>query len=49
MENNNNKIVSIAPMIDVSNTHFRYFMRLITKKAVLYTEMLHHEAVIHNH
>ena len=24
-------------------------MRLITKKATLYTEMLHHGAVIHNH
>jgi tRNA-dihydrouridine synthase A len=24
-------------------------MRLLTKNAVLYTEMLHHGAVIHNH
>jgi tRNA-dihydrouridine synthase A len=24
-------------------------MRLISKKATLYTEMLHHEAVVHNH
>jgi len=36
-------------MIDITNTHFRYFMRLITKKATLYTEMLHHDAVIHGH
>jgi tRNA-dihydrouridine synthase A len=36
-------------MIDITNAHFRYFMRLITKKATLYTEMLHHDAVIHSH
>lgn len=40
---------AIAPMIDISNTHFRYFMRLITAKAVVYTEMLHHDAVLHSH
>ena len=34
--------MSIAPMIDISNTHFRFFMRLLTKKAKVYTEMLHH-------
>ena len=31
------RVFSIAPMIDVSNTHFRYFIRLITRKAVIYT------------
>lgn len=36
-------------MIDITNAHFRYFIRLITKKAILYTEMIHHDAVIHNH
>jgi tRNA-dihydrouridine synthase A len=36
-------------MIDISNAHFRYFIRLITKTAVIYTEMLHHDAVIHSH
>lgn len=35
-------------MIDISNTHFRYFIRLITKTSVIYTEMLHHDAVIHS-
>ena len=43
------RVFSIAPMIDVSNTHFRYFIRLITRKSVIYTEMLHHDAVIHSH
>ena len=28
---------SIAPMIDISNTHFRYFIRLITKHSPVYT------------
>lgn len=36
-------------MIDISNTHFRYFIRLITQRSVVYTEMLHHDAVIHSH
>lgn len=36
-------------MIDISNTHFRYFIRLITARAQVYTEMLHHDAVLHNH
>ena len=35
-------------MIDISNTHFRYFIRLITKTSIIYTEMLHHDAVIHS-
>ena len=39
--------VSIAPMIDVTDKHFRYFMRLITKKALLYTEMLTCEGIFH--
>jgi len=42
-------VFTIAPMIDVTNAHFRYFMRLITKKATVYTEMIHHDAVINNH
>lgn len=32
-----NIFLSIAPMIDVSNTHFRYFIRLLSKYAVVYT------------
>ncbi|MEM7027647.1 MAG: tRNA dihydrouridine(20/20a) synthase DusA [Pseudomonadota bacterium] len=30
----------IAPMMDHSDRHFRYLMRLLTKHAVLYTEMI---------
>lgn len=31
--------ISIAPMLDWTDRHFRYFLRHITKKAVFYTEM----------
>jgi tRNA-dihydrouridine synthase A len=42
-------MISIAPMIDISNHHFRAFVRLLTKKATVYTEMKSADAVIHNH
>ncbi len=32
--------ISIAPMVDISDRHFRYFCRLLTKKSMLYTEMI---------
>ena len=37
--------ISIAPMFDVTNTHFRFFMRLITRCATLWTEMIHFTAL----
>jgi len=39
--------VSVAPMMDYSDRHFRYFMRQMTKKALLYTEMINTQAIIH--
>jgi hypothetical protein len=30
---------SIAPMMDVTNRHFRFVMRMLTKRTLLYTEM----------
>lgn len=39
---------SIAPMMDVTNTHYRTFARLLTKKAVLYTEMVHCDTILMN-
>ena len=36
-------------MIDISNTHFRYFLRLVTRTTPIYTEMLHHDAILHSH
>lgn len=38
---------AVAPMVDVSDKHFRYFMRLLTKHAWLYTEMVNENAVLH--
>ena len=32
--------VSIAPMLAYTDRHFRYFMRLLSKHTVLYTEMI---------
>ena len=32
--------LSIAPMMDRTDRHFRYFLRLITKHTLLYTEMI---------
>lgn len=37
----------IAPMLDWTTRHQRYFMRLITKEALLYTEMITTGALIH--
>ena len=39
--------ISIAPMVDVTDRHFRYFCRLLTKKSMLYTEMITSSAIIH--
>lgn len=32
--------ISIAPMVDKTDRHFRYFTRIMTKDALLYTEMV---------
>lgn len=39
--------VSIAPMLDITDRHFRYFCRLLTKKSMLYTEMITSSTIIH--
>ncbi len=41
------KVFAVAPMMDWTDRHCRYFHRLLTKKALLYTEMVVAEAVIH--
>jgi tRNA-dihydrouridine synthase A len=40
------KELHIAPMMDVSYREFRHFMRLLTKRAVLWTEMVVDETLI---
>ena len=39
--------LSIAPMMDHTDRHFRYFMRIISPHALLYTEMITTGALIH--
>ena len=39
--------VSVAPMMDVTDRHCRYFLRQITRRTVLYTEMVTTGALIH--
>ena len=40
-----NRKVSVAPMMDCTDKHERYFLRLISKNVLLYTEMIVSEAV----
>ncbi len=41
------KIVSVAPMLDWTDRHCRYFHRLLSHKALLYTEMVTTGALLH--
>jgi tRNA-dihydrouridine synthase A len=41
-----NRTVSIAPMMDWTDRHDRYFLRLITSRALLYTEMVTTGAIL---
>ncbi len=41
--------LSIAPMMGYTDRHFRYLLRLITRKTLLYSEMIHANALIHGH
>ncbi len=38
--------VSVAPMMDCTDRHDRYFLRLISKNVMLYTDMIVSEAII---
>ena len=40
------KKVSVAPMMDCTDRHDRYFLRLISKNVLLYTEMIVSEAIV---
>jgi len=39
--------LSIAPMMDRTDRHFRYFLRLISRHTLLYTEMITAHAIVH--
>ena len=47
MDNHLSHKVCIAPMMDYTNTHFRYFLRHLSKNIFLYTEMISADAIIH--
>ena len=40
-----NRLVSVAPMMDCTDRHERFFLRLISKNVHLYTEMIVDEAI----
>ena len=40
-----NRKVSVAPMMDCTDRHERFFLRLISKNILLYTEMIVDEAI----
>ena len=40
-----NRLVSVAPMMDCTDKHERFFLRLISKNVLLYTEMIVSEAI----
>ena len=41
------KTVSVAPMMDCTDRHDRYFLRLISKNVMLYSEMIATKSAIH--
>lgn len=45
-KNTINHKISIAPMLDWTDRHFRFFLRQITKKAVFYSEMIAAPAIL---
>lgn len=49
MEGNEGMIkLSIAPMVDITNRFYRFFMRQLSLKTTLYTEMINANAVLNN-
>ena len=48
MKNNNPYKLCVAPMMGHTDMHFRYLLRLISKKTMLYTEMVASNAILHN-
>jgi len=43
---NKEKILSVAPMMDWSDRHCRYFHRVLTRQAIVYTEMMVADAIL---
>ena len=43
---NNQKIFAVAPLMDWTDRHCRFFHRLMSKRALLYTEMVVADALV---
>ena len=43
----NEKYISVAPMMDWTDRHCRYFMRLINPDVHLFTEMIVADSILH--
>ena len=48
MSNNHINSLSIAPMMDRTDSHYRNLLRLISKNTLLYTEMINTNTIIHD-
>ena len=46
--NNNQKEISVAPMMQYTDRHFRYMARLLSPSTKLYTEMIVIDAILNN-
>ena len=44
---NNNRLLSVAPMLDRTDRHCRYFLRLLSRHTLLYSEMVTTGAIVH--
>jgi len=42
-----NRTISVAPMMDCTDRHDRFFLRLISKKVMLYSEMIATKSALH--
>jgi tRNA-dihydrouridine synthase A len=42
-----NRKISVAPMMDCTDRHDRFFLRLMSKNVMLYTEMVATKSAIH--
>ena len=40
-------LLSLAPMMEITDRHFRYFLRLLTRRTTLYTEMYVANTLLH--
>ena len=44
---NHSHRLSVAPMMDWTDRHCRFFLRLISRRALLYSEMIPAGAIVH--